>query len=413
MRFAIPPPVLTALRQLHAGGFEAYLVGGCVRDDLLGIEPHDYDIATSAAPEQIAAAFPDTRLLLAGIKHGTVTPLLDGMPVEITSFRRDGPYSDGRRPDHVSFSTQLLDDVARRDFTINALAWSEHTGLIDLVGGAEDCRNKLIRAVGDPDKRFGEDALRMLRALRFASVLGFTIEDCTAAAMARHAALLDHVSVERIAVEISGALQGTYVSAVGHHPQVLLSALPELLCAYPEHTAQNLLHAACIVQSLPVDLPLRFVALFVGGVEAGPAARSAERLRLSNALKNDISTLAEYAHTNLMPHDARVWLAQLGLPMLLRVIALQRAWTSDTTQWQTLDTLAQQAQDAAASGACQSLRDLAINGRDLLNVGFSKGPAVGAALGQLMRQVVTGQLPNTREALLQAAQNIKNTACNM
>ena len=202
-----------------------------------------------AAPEQIAAAFSDTRLLLAGIKHGTVTPLLDGMPVEITSFRRDGPYSDGRRPDHVSFSTQLLDDVARRDFTINALAWSEHTGLIDLVGGAEDCRNKLIRAVGDPDKRFGEDALRMLRALRFASVLGFTIEDCTAAAMARHAALLDHVSVERIAVEISGALQGTYVSAIGHHPQVLLSALPELLCVSRAHSPK--LAACCLRCPVP------------------------------------------------------------------------------------------------------------------------------------------------------------------
>lgn len=413
MRFPVPPPVLAALARLSEGGYQSYLVGGCVRDDLLGIPPHDYDIATSATPEQTAACFEGAHLLLSGRRHGTVTPILDGIPVEITTFRRDGAYSDGRHPDAVAFSTRLEDDVTRRDFTINAMAWSPGTGLVDLVGGARDCRSRLLRAVGAPRRRFEEDALRMLRAVRFASALGFAVEDATAQAMAACAPLLSRVSVERVAAEWSGALLGADVPAIAAHPEVLSAAVRELEQVYPGRLSDGVRAAAHVAAALPADLPMRWAAMFAGGdprVTAPAAEAAAGRLRLSNRLRQDIGLLASHAHTPLADGDAGMWLSQLGLPMLRRVIALQQGRARDEAEKARLDRVLALAEQAARDGACQTLRDLAINGHDLLAAGFAKGPAIGLVLGALLKKVVRGRLPNERGALLAAARAMREEA---
>lgn len=410
MRFAVPPPVLLALERLTLRGHEAYLVGGCVRDDLLGIPPKDYDIATSATPEDIIECFAGEHLLLHGIKHGTVTPVLSGVPVEITTFRRDGAYTDGRHPDQVVFTTSLQEDLVRRDFTVNALARSPQTGLVDMVGGVNDLHARLIRAVGDPERRFAEDALRILRAVRFAAALGFSVEKNTAQAMERLAPTLDRISVERIAAEWTGALLSRHVSRIADYPAVVDAAVPEIATAYGDTSASALADAARMAEALPPDLPMRWVALFAYcGSDAAQAANdAAARLRLSNALRGEIAVLAQHMHTPMLPDDARLWVSRLGLPMLLRVTTLQKAMAArDARQQDALAVLEQSARDIVASGACLSLRDLAVNGNDLMQIGIPKGPEVGEALGHLMHQVVTNQLPNTREALLDAALTLR------
>lgn len=407
MRFAVPAPVLLAIERLNRQGYQAYLVGGCVRDDLLGIPPKDHDIATSARPEEIIACFKGEQLLLNGLKHGTVTPVLNGVPLEITSFRRDGPYSDGRHPDQVAFSTSLKEDLARRDFTVNTLAWSPETGLVDLMGGVDDLRAKRLRAVGDPARRFHEDALRILRAVRFAAVLGFSVEESTARAMEELAPALAHISVERIAAEWTGALLGMYVSRIARFPAVVQSAVPELADGCGEVSITGLTPAASQAEKLPADLPMRWVCLFAvvtPEFAQTTANAAAGRLRLSNALRGDIAILAEHAHTTMNPEDASLWLFRLGLPTLLRVIALQRTLSpKDALRQVRLIQLEENARTIAASGACLSLRDLAVNGNDLMAIGIPRGPGVGEMLGKLMQGVVTQQLPNTREALLDTA----------
>ena len=197
----LPDEVKTALTKLRENGYEAFIIGGCVRDSLLGAEPKDYDITTSALPEETERVFCAYRVIETGIKHGTVTVLIGDMPLEITTYRIDSEYSDNRRPDSVTFTKSLYEDTARRDFTMNAVAIDENGSIADFHGGRNDIENKLIRCVGDPDKRFGEDALRILRAVRFSSVLGFDIEENTKAAVFRNKDLLKNISSEPSAAE--------------------------------------------------------------------------------------------------------------------------------------------------------------------------------------------------------------------
>ena len=211
-KFIIPEYIKTALSQLERKGFKAYLVGGCVRDYLLGNNPSDFDIATNALPEQTKNCFADYKVLTNGIKHGTLTPIIEHKAVEITTFRTDGKYSDNRHPDKVEFTSELKGDLSRRDFTVNAIAYSESEGIIDLFGGIEDLKNKIIRCVGEADRRFGEDALRILRALRFASVLGFKIEKETEKSINKNIKLLKNVSAERIYTEFMKLLGGKNAS---------------------------------------------------------------------------------------------------------------------------------------------------------------------------------------------------------
>ena len=426
MRFPVPDAVLEALARLEKGGHQAYLVGGCVRDDYLGIPPKDYDIATSALPGQVRACFPMHTTLDTGLRHGTVTVLLPGRPVEITTFRRDGPYSDGRRPDTVRFSTSLADDVMRRDFTINALAWSPDTSLVDHTGGLRDCDLGLIRAVGNPMKRFREDALRILRALRFAAVLGFQVTPDTRQAMEAALPGLSAVSMERIAAELNLTLTGAYAAqAFQALPRVAAAALPEMTRL--ADSAQQ--RALCRVQHTPAHLPLRWAALLAGPVRSTPpedpdaaladsalaedAARAAAcltRLKQPGALTDEVQALVLAYGARLTRPTLRLWLARLGKErfdqlVLLKMAGLHAAGSPDALKIDALNRLQAEADRLISENACLHLRCLAVTGDDLLGIGYPQGPALGAALNRLLRMVLTEEAANDRKALLTHAQS--------
>ena len=233
MLFDLPVPVLLAIMRLNAMGYEAYTVGGCVRDMLQGVQPHDYDICVSCTPEQTHACFHDERVIDTGIRHGTVTVLLGGMPLEITTFRTDGKYLDGRHPDTVHFTRSLREDLQRRDFTVNAMAYHPEEGITDLFGGREDLKNRLIRCVGSASERLEEDALRIMRAIRFAAQLDFDIEENTASALHMLRERLKLVSRERIAEELrKTAAFPAAAEKLSEFPDILFSALPDYAPAH-------------------------------------------------------------------------------------------------------------------------------------------------------------------------------------
>lgn len=230
MTIVLPKEVQEVLAALSQSGYKAYVVGGCVRDSLLGLVPKDWDVTTSALPEETRRVFADRPVIGTGIQHGTVTVLMDGMPVEVTTYRTDGAYSDHRRPDEVHFTPELREDLARRDFTINAMAYHPNEGIVDYYGGQMDCERGIIRCVGDPAERFEEDALRILRALRFASVLGFSMDSRTREQLIVKRGLLSHMAMERITSEFSRLLCGEKASEVLRgFPTVVGVFLPEIL----------------------------------------------------------------------------------------------------------------------------------------------------------------------------------------
>ena len=433
MQMMIPAPVARALQRLQQAGYEAGIVGGCVRDRLMGREPQDYDITTAALPEQTAAVFADARVIETGLRHGTVTVLLDGEPLEITTYRIDGEYSDGRRPDSVRFTPSLTEDLARRDFTMNAMAYAPDTGLVDPFGGQADILAGCIRCVGEPERRFTEDALRILRALRFASVLGFSIEPETEAALRRCAPLLHRISAERIAAELKKLLCGADVRRVLlRYADVLGEVLPEILPMVgfdqknPYHCYDILEHSAAAVEAIAPEPELRFAALLhdIGKPDCfftdergvghfyGHAARSAEladailtRLRFDRAGRERIVTLVRR-------HDRPIEVTETAVRRALNrlspsgfsdLLALMRAdclaqAPAYRSRLETYDRLEAMAKEILAAGQCFSLRDLAVSGRDL---GLPPGPAVGKALASLLDSVMDGRVENRREALLE------------
>lgn len=264
MKIEMPQGAKKILDTLGRNGFEAYIVGGCVRDSLLGSKPNDWDITTNALPEQIAACFPEHTLVLNGIRHGTVGIVEDGVLFEATTYRVDGTYSDNRRPDSVAFTPRLEEDLCRRDFTVNAMAYNERDGLIDCFGGRSDLNKRLIRCVGEPEKRFEEDALRILRALRFASKLDFAIEKKTANAVLKEKDRLLNIANERIAKELLSLLCGQGAGRVlREFPQVFFVFLPELapMLHFDQNTPYHNLplweHTAKSVESIAPQRDLR------------------------------------------------------------------------------------------------------------------------------------------------------------
>lgn len=267
-RITIPPQVQALLRQLNAAGFSAYAVGGCVRDSLLGCAPQDWDICTSAAPEQTEACFAADRTVLTGVRYGTVTVVRGGVPYEITTFRAESGYADSRHPDRVDFLRELAPDLARRDFTVNAMAADAAGAVTDLFGGQDDLRRGVIRCVGDPVARFSEDALRMLRALRFAARLSFRIDGETAAAIHAARTRLRAVAPERLHKELSGILCGRQAAALlEEFSDVLFELIPELAPCQgfrqynPHHTRDVWTHTLAVVDGVPPEEPLRLAAL--------------------------------------------------------------------------------------------------------------------------------------------------------
>ena len=433
----IPSYVNQCMTALRLSGFQAWAVGGCVRDSLLGLSPHDYDLCTDAKPEQTEAVFPGAGLVTAGKKHGTIGVITAGGVVEITTFRADGSYSDSRHPDRVAFVGDIREDLSRRDFTVNAIAWAEGAGYCDPFGGREDLERKILRAVGDPDTRFREDALRILRGVRFALRFGLTPEKNTLEAMLRLSPLLDGLSRERVYAELGGILPLLTVDAMALYAPILTRAVPELAPTVafdqrsPHHAYDLYTHISHVVAAVPGDLTLRWAALLhdIGKVptftqdetgrghfygHAGESARMADRIlrRLTapNALREQVVTLIQNHMTPLQPERKalRRTVSRLGREMTEKLLLLQEAdmgskGTGEDMGSPLFSQVRQVLSQLDAEAALPGLRDLAVDGNDLLALGYS-GKEIGQCLNTLLSQVIDETLPNTRPALLAAAE---------
>ena len=434
----LPLPVTRALSILESCGYKAYIVGGCVRDSLLGRIPNDWDITTNATPQEMKVCFADFRVIETGIQHGTLTVIVDGMQLEITTYRNDGEYLDNRHPVQVTFSKNIEDDLSRRDFTVNAMAYHPQRGLVDLFGGNEDLQAKIIRAVGDAKTRFEEDGLRILRAIRFASVLDFEIDEDTAKAVHSCKNLLFGIAAERIREELCKLICGKgAVRILREYIDVIAVFLPELeRCVgfeqntkyhcYDvfEHTLQAL--ALCEENDLITRLgillhdigkPLCYTEDEQGGHFKGHAPVGVEitkevlsRLRFDNETIRRMEFLVEWHDIPLSAEKKRVkrLLQKIADEDILRLLEIKRcdrlAHAPDFVELPPdLALIPSVIDEIRAEDACLSLRTLAINGDDLMALGIPKGKRIGEMLHALLDDVIEERLPNEKNALLQAA----------
>lgn len=401
MRNMAPKGALRVLERLNAAGFEAYFVGGCVRDILRGAAPHDWDICTAARPEEAAQCFDSARVRFTGRRHGTITVLEDGMPYEITTFRVDGAYSDGRRPDQVRFVSRLEEDLARRDFTMNAIAMDASGGMRDPFGGQADIKNHIIRCVGVPNLRFQEDGLRVLRALRFASVLDFRMEEETAGSVRHSSGRLACVAAERIQEELRKLLLGRAVGRVLLEYGDVLCAVWREFCSVvfaPELWGRTV---RALERSAP-ELPVR-LTLLLSGLEKDADVRGLlDRLRFDAETARLVSQLTALSHVRLEPEDKvlRRWLKELGLGKLRLLLAVQRGAAETQAEEKRVDEVSARVAAILEEGQCFSREMLAVDGRDVTAAGIAQGPAVGRVLDLLLEQVMDGVLPNDRARLL-------------
>ena len=389
------------LYTLHRAGYAAYVVGGCVRDSLLGLTPHDWDLCTSALPQQVMELFGAQRCIPTGLQHGTVTVKQSGALYEITTFRTEGTYTDGRHPDEVHFVPDVREDLARRDFTINAMAYNEKEGLVDPFGGQADLHSGIVRAVGVPRQRFTEDALRILRLYRFAARFGFAIDPPTAQAAQELCAHLDCVSVERIAEELAKLLSAPAPAAYLNE-KILLVILPEL-------SSEALAAAKPVVDACPAgaeNLPIRLAALLLSLGEDG-IRRTLKRLRCSNACIEETAVLVREVVPGVpvsLNIYARRLLGKYNLCTVQRLAALGTALQPErAADFAALSELAEQLD---ADGVCCRVSQLAVNGRDLMAAGVPAGPGIRKVLEALLDGVIREEYPNERQALLAAVQQL-------
>ena len=435
----MPQEVRSLLVRLESAGYQGWAVGGCVRDTLRGAVPSDWDVTTDARPERVMALFGE-RAIPTGLKHGTVTVCAGETHVEVTTFRRDGTYSDHRRPDAVQFSSSLEEDLARRDLTVNAMAMDLRGHICDPFGGQEDLSRRVLRCVGDPLRRLDEDALRIMRTLRFAAVLGFAIEPDTSAALHRRAPLLADIAAERILVEMNKLLTGEYMASVLlAYPDVLGVFLPELLPCVGfdqrnvHHCYDVWTHSVYAASAIAPDAVLRWAMLLhdIGKPDCftvdehgtghfyGHPARSAEmaeaicrRLRMDKKSAQRIVTLVRWHDRDIPRTEKAVARAarQLGEDTLRQLLAVKRADNraqSPLCRGRAADIDRAEAilDDLLARQSCFSLRELAVRGNDLTALGL-RGPAVGETLQKLLDAVMDGSVPNERPALLALAQKL-------
>ena len=390
---------------LHAAGYKAYAVGGCVRDSLLGLVPHDWDLCSSAAPERVIKLFGEKKCIPTGLQHGTVTVKQNGKLYEVTTFRTENAYTDGRHPDSVDFVPDVETDLARRDFTINAMAYNEEEGLIDPFGGRTDLKNGVVRAVGEPNRRFEEDALRIMRLYRFAARFGFEIDAATDTAARALCSRLDCVSAERILDELTRLLMaqkpGKWLV-----PEVFNVILPELEpLAKPECFAK-LKQAVDSVPAGEEGFAAR-VAVLLSAADENSARQALHRLRCSNALLDEVTVLLKErsfcsaSERNALRLQARRLLGRLEPPTLQRLVWLCCALCPE--QSSGFEALWNEAAELIKENACCRIKQLAVNGHDLIAVGVRQGPELRSLLSELLELVITEQLPNEREALLREA----------
>ncbi|MBQ9264529.1 MAG: tRNA nucleotidyltransferase [Clostridia bacterium] len=408
MNFFLPKQVVRAIDALEAAGYAAYAVGGCVRDQVLGIMPHDYDVCTAASPEEMQRVFENQRTIETGLKHGTLTVLMGGMPLEITTFRQDGDYLDGRHPETVRFTRRVEDDLSRRDFTINAMAYSPTRGLCDPFGGREDCAAGIIRCVGVAEKRLEEDALRILRALRFSARLGFPIEEHTARAIHEGKAGLLRISTERISSELNGLLLGGHAGEVlAEYPDVLGTVLPlRLLTGHEVDWPCSLRR----IDYAAPDLAIRWAALLLdAGLETAGVLRA---LKMPVKLTENVSHLVRECRALDRDVPMQEMLMRLGPDQLRQCLLLRQADRvvrqpdqKETIEADTREKL-REAEMLIQGNACCTLGQLAVNGRDMAALGL-KGKAIGQTLNALLLAVVRSEIPNEKEALMKRAASMQ------
>lgn len=442
----IPAHALTVVERLERYGYEAYVVGGCVRDSLMGRTPADWDVCTNALPEEVLRVFSRFHVIKTGLQHGTVTVMVSRQPVEVTTFRIDGQYSDNRHPDAVSFVSHVEEDLSRRDFTINAMAYSPTRGLVDAFGGQEDLAAGLIRCVGEPDERFHEDGLRILRALRFASRFRFALERETAYAIHRDRHLLENVSAERIFKELRGILAGEGIlDMLLAFPDVFCTIIPELQATIgfeqrtPYHRYDVWTHTAHAVAAAPAEEPLRLVLLlhdiakpachtrgedgrdhFYGHAPAGEklAKDILLRLKSDNATLQTVTTLVR-EHDRVLPTTVpamRRLVGKLSEAGVRRLFAVQQA---DLAAHSDFERSKNEADLRAARGLLEDVlemeaafttKDLRINGHDLMQLGMRPGPAMKQVLETLLDEVQHERLANERESLCAKATILINNS---
>ena len=389
------------LDTLHRAGYAAYVVGGCVRDSLLGLTPHDWDLCTSALPQQGMELFGEEKCIPTGLQHGTVTVKQGGGLYEITTFRTEGTYTDGRHPDEVHFVPDVREDLARRDFTINAMADNAKEGLVDPFGGQADLQSGILRAVGVPHQRFTEDALRILRLYRFAARFGFAIDPPTAQAAQELCAHLDCVSVERIEEELAKLLSAPAPAAYLNE-KILGVVLPEL-------SPEALAAAKPVVDACPAGeqaLPVRLAALLLSLGEDG-TRRTLRRLRCSNACIEETAVLVREVVSGVpvsLNIYARRLLGKYNLCTVQRLAALGTALQPEHAA--DFAALSELAERLDADGVCCRISQLAVNGRDLMAAGVPAGPGIRKVLEALLDGVIREEYPNERQALLAAVQQL-------
>lgn len=444
MTIAIPGKVKYILDTLNAHGFESYAVGGCVRDTIMGKEPFDWDITTSALPEKTIEIFEalGCKVIKTGIKHGTVTVLKDHEPFEVTTFRIDGEYTDRRRPDGVSFTASLEEDLKRRDFTINAIVTDCEGNIKDTFGGINDIKRKVIKAIGNPDKRLNEDALRIMRALRFASVLGFQVDPELQKSLRKNKELLRNIAPERINAEFSKLICGeNFAWVLLNFTDIIEVFIPEIkVCVgFDQRNIHHIYdvweHSVKAAEAIPADLILRLTMLFhdiekpscffMGedhqGHFYGHAKKSAEtaekilrRLRYDNKTVKEVTELIELHDVEIVPEKKPVLrrMGKMGKESFEKLIAVKYADNkaqspivlSRRKDFQKIEEIAAEAQ---RESSCFSLKSLAVNGKDLIDAGFPAGKEIGKILQYLLENVIDGKYENEKETLLRAAENFR------
>ena len=434
----LPQGVHNCINALASAGYRAYAVGGCVRDSLLGLIPHDYDLCTYAPPEETARVFADFPLVRAGEKHGTVGVVMEGQVYEITTFRTEGGYQDSRHPDWVRFVADVKEDLARRDFTVNAMAYSPEEGYIDPFGGQKDLERHILRAVGDPQDRFTEDALRILRGVRFAVRFGLTPEKDTMDAMVRLAPRLENLARERVFDELCKLLPLVTAEELLRYAPILSAAIPQIaptvgfLQHSPHHAYDVFTHTAYVVENVPKKLSLRWAALlhdsgkpacftrdengrghFKG--HAAVSERIAEEvllgLKAPTKLREEVCRLIGL-HMTPLEADRKLLrrrLGKLGQETLEDLLSLQEAdmgskGTGIVDEMEQFPRIRAVLAEVLAEDACFKINDLAVSGSDLLRLGFAPDPNLGKCLQWLLEQVQDERIPNESDALLHAAE---------
>ena len=439
----IPADANELIHTLQNNGHSAYIVGGCVRDSILGRTPHDWDICTSATPSEMLEIFKNKKIIETGLQHGTVTVVVNGEPYEITTYRIDGIYSDGRRPDNVTFTDKLVEDLRRRDFTINAMAYNDEEGLIDPFNGMEDIKYKKISCVGRAEDRFGEDALRILRAIRFAAQLEFTIMPGTDWEIHKQYKNLENISIERINSEFCKiASSDDFCVELLLYKDVFSLFIPELkdMFDFPQNNPWHIwdvfghtIHAVEYCDS--DDLVVRLAVFFHdfgkphsyqdgedgirhfkghGKVSADMTDSIMKRLRFDNETRNNVVELVYY-------HDAtfevgkkyvKRWLNKIGEKQFRRLLQVKKADNKAQNLELSSDRIKELSEiealidEVLQEDECFSLKDLAVNGKDLIGVGYKSGKELGNTLNKLLQLVIDGDCPNEKEKLLQEAESL-------